>query len=387
MMKLHSPPVLYFHSVAPERFDNWALSFLTMDLGRFEDQMRYLQDKSYRAIFLGEWLDIRLGAKAPAGDEICLTFDDGLLDNWVYVFPIAKKYGMRITLFVCPELVDPRDIVRPNLEDVWAGRCAASELTGLGNLSWGELRLMQESGYADVQSHTMSHAKYPISDRLRGFYYGGFEGFYPILNSYSPEQKPFYMNDPDFGKRLPYGAPLFEETSAVVARKRTINPAFMEETAALASRYDLKDPGQRQGYEAEARQIHERYQTQNNLVESVESFTDFIKRAEYEITESKSIIEEKMGKPIEFLCWPHGDNSKGAHAIAREAGYLATTAGKLTGEIHQPDRIPRIGTDWDINPWLVKRKLDYKLSSHQGKQPYYSLWLANEYKNKLLKRT
>lgn len=385
-MKQHSPPVLYFHSVAPGRFENWALSFLTMDLARFEDQMRYLKEKNYRSIYLDEWLSIRHGEKTPKGNEICLTFDDGLLDNWVYVFPIAKKYGMRITLFVCPELVDPGDHVRPNFDDVEAGRCSASDLNGLGNLSWGELRHMQASGYADVQSHTMSHAKYPISDRLRGFYYGGFEGFYPILNSYKPEEKPFYMNDPGFGKRLPQGAPLFEETSSVVARKRTINPEFMEACAALAARYDLSEEEQRERYEAEARHLYDQYHHENQLITAVESFSEFIPRMEYEVIESRRILEEKLGKPVQFLCWPHGDNSKGAHAIAKEAGYLATTAGKMTGENHQPDRIPRIGTDWDISPWLVRRKLDYKLSSQRGKQPYYSIWLANEYKNKLLKK-
>lgn len=386
-MKRHSPPVLYFHSVAPHRFEDWALSFLTMDLGRFEQQMTYLQEKGYRSIFLDEWLSFRHGKKTSQGNEICLTFDDGLLDNWVYAFPMAKKYGMRITLFVCPELVEPSDRVRPNLEDVWAGRCSAEDLKGLGNLSWGELRHMQESGYADVQSHTMSHAKFAHTDRLRGFYYGGFEGFYPILNSYSAEEKPLYMHDPRFGQRLPQGAPLLEETSSVVARKRTVNPAFLQECETLAGQYDLGAMEQRQEYEAKAREIYQRYHDEGNLITAIESFSDFIPRVEYEVVESRRILEEKLGKPVRFLCWPHGDNSKGAHAIAREAGYLATTAGKLTGENDQPDRIPRLGTDWDISPWMVRRKLDYKLSSQRRKQPYYSIWLANEYKNKLLKKS
>lgn len=208
-----------------------------------------------------------------------------------------------------------------------------------------------------------------------------------ILNSYGPEEKPFYMHDPRFGQRLPQGAPLLEETSSVVARKRSVNPDFMRESETLAGLYDLSDPEQRQEYEAKARAIYQRYHDEGRLITAIESFSDFIPRVEYEVVESRRILEEKLGKPVHFLCWPHGDNSKGAHAIAREAGYLATTAGKLTGENNQPDRIPRLGTDWEMNPWLVRRKLDYKLSSQRRQQPYYSLWLANEYKNKLLKKS
>lgn len=386
-MKQHSPPVLYFHSVAPRKFNNWVLNFLTMDLHRFEEQMRYFQSNGYRGIFLDEWHANRRGEKPADPSALCITFDDGLLDNWVYAFPMAKKYGMKITLFVCPELLDPRDIVRPNLDDVWAGRCQASDLVGLGNLSWAELRLMQESGFADVQSHTMSHAKYLVSDRLRGFYYGGFSGFYPILNSYSLAEKPFYALDPGFEQRLPLGTPLFEETSAVVAQKRTISPKFFQEVTQLADKYDLAIPEHRPVFEENARRIYQDYHKSGKLVVDVESDSEFGSRLQYEITTSRQIIEEKLGKPVRFLCWPHGDNSHIAHLVAREAGYLATTAGKMTTETERPDRIPRIGTDWDISKWWMHRKLDYKLSSHHHKQPYYALWLANEYKNRILKRS
>ncbi len=385
-MKQPSPPVLYFHSVAPEQFSDWTLNFLTMGLDRFEAQMQYLQAKGFRAVFFEEWLEARQGARPANGKEICLSFDDGLLDNWVYAFPMAKKYGLKLTLFVCPELVDPRDIVRPNLDDLWAGRVSAAELEGLGNLSWAELRSMQASGYADVQSHTMSHAKYPVSDRLRGFYYGGFEGFYPCLNTYPPEGKPFYMNDPGFKNRLPAGTPLFEESSAVTARKHTINPHFFEEAAALARGCELEHPNSRLAYEKAVRQLHDRYRTGGVLVSDIETDAEYLQRLEYEIAQSKQIIETQLGKPVRFLCWPHGDNSHQAHILARQAGYAATTAGKMTDEAEQPDRIPRIGTDWNIGPWWMRRKLDYKLSSHFRQQPYYSLWLANEYKNRILQR-
>ncbi|MCS6929677.1 MAG: polysaccharide deacetylase family protein [Saprospiraceae bacterium] len=386
-MQVTSPPVLYFHSVAPRPFAGWPLRFLTMRLDRFEQQMHYLHKRGYRAIFLEEWLAMRRGELPTDEKAVCLTFDDGLLDNWVYAFPIAKKYGMRMTLFVCPELIEPGDHVRPNLEDVWAGRCHPSALKGLGQLSWGELRKMQESGYADIQSHTMSHTKYIVSDRLCGFYYGGFAGFYTTLNTYSLCEKPFYSQDKDFEYRLPWGMPLFEEKSAVIARKKIISPAFYEEILGLAEKFDLTIPEHRPIFERKARQLYRSWQTTQKLVIGEETEAEYNNRLVYEITQSRQVLEAHLRKPVRFLCWPHGDNSPSTHLFALESGYAATTAGKLVTERGRLDRIHRLGTDWgNIHLWWMYLKLDYKLGSHYGQQPYYAIWWLNEWKNRLLMR-
>lgn len=386
-MQTLSPPVLYFHSVAPRPFAGWPLRFLTMRLDRFEQQMRYLRDRGYRAIFLDEWAAMRRGEQPLDERAVCLTFDDGLLDNWVYAFPIARKYGMKITLFVCPELIETGDHVRPNLEDVWEGRCRLGDLQGLGQLSWGELCRMQASGLADVQSHTMSHAKFPVSDRLRGFYYGGFAGFYPILNTYPLSEKPLYSQDKGFEQRLPWGTPLFEEQSAVIARRKVVSAAFMEEISGLAEKYDLTILEHRPIFERKAKQIYQDWKSADSLIVSEETEAEYGQRLRYEIAYSRRVLEKRLQKPVHFLCWPHGDNSLPAHLIALESGYVATTAGKMTTERHRPDRIPRLGTDWgDIRPWWMYRKLDYKLGSHYGRQPYYALWWANEWKNRLFLR-
>jgi hypothetical protein len=382
-----SPPVLYFHSVAPRPFSGWPLHFLTMRLRHFEEQMRYLRDRGYRAIFLDEWLAMRRGEQPLEERAVCLTFDDGLLDNWVYAFPIVKKYGLKMTLFVCPELIEPTDRVRPTLEDVWAGRCRPAELRGLGQLSWEELRRMQASGVADVQSHTMSHAKYPVSDRLTGFYYGGFEGFYPTLNTYSLAEKPFYGQDNRFTQRLALGTPLFEEQSAVVAQRVTLAADFVEEILALADKYDLTIREHRPIFERKARQLYRRRKDAQNLITARETQAEYSRRLHYEIAQSRQVLEERLGKPVRFLCWPHGDNTLSAHLIAREAGYEATTVGRLANETERLDRIPRWGTDWgNLRCWWMYLKLDYKFGSHYRRQPYYALWLANEWKNRVLSK-
>ena len=87
--------------------------------------------------FWSELFDHMAGSKPPLRDSIFLSFDDGYLDNWTYVFPILKKYGMKATIFVSPDFVDPTETVRPNLDDQHAGRCTSEDLSPAGFLSWG----------------------------------------------------------------------------------------------------------------------------------------------------------------------------------------------------------------------------------------------------------
>lgn len=384
-MKNISPPVFYYHSVAPKLFEGWLLRFLTLKLANFEQQMAYLKDNGFRAIFMDEWHRIRIGHKSASGKEVCLTFDDGLLDNWVYAWPVAKKYGMKFTIFVSPECIEPRSVVRPTLEDVWNGNCKPEELAGPGYLSWEELRLMQESGLVDVQSHTMTHAKYVSAPTLRGFYYGGFKGYHPILNA-NPELRAVYMQDPGFEKRLSWGAPLFEETSAVVVKKHYISQELMREATALAAGYKLQDETTRPAYEKEARALVDDYARTGKLLEGMEKDEEYRARLVYEVVDSKRLIEEKIGKPVQFLCWPHGDNNSAAHTLAKESGYLATTSGKMLREQNEADRIPRHGADFDNSPWINRQKFHYKVGAHYHKQPYYALARLNELKNKVSQR-
>lgn len=386
-MNTINPPVIYYHSIAPDLFKGWVLDWLTMKLRFFEDQMAYLQQQNYQSIFLDEWLKYRKGEKVVSGQEVCLTIDDGLLDNWVYAYPVAKKYKQKLTLFVSPECIDPRDIVRPNLDDVWSGQLETQELEARGYMSWNEIRLMQESGYVDIQCHTMTHAKYVKSPKLDGYYYGGYKGLHPILNA-NPAMRPYYMADPEFESRLPLGTPLFEETSSVVTRRHYINPDYVQEVITLAKNYDFRDVGQRAVFERQAKKIHKAYADIDHLLAFVEEEEEFEQRLAYEIIESKNRIEAKLEKPIAFMCWPHGDNSHQAHQLAKENGYLATTSGKMLTERNKADRIPRFGAStFRNNLWLSRQKFNYKICSHFQKQPYYAVWLANELKNKVLNKS
>lgn len=382
-MRTISPPVLYYHSVAPELNHDWVLKFLTLDLKNFESQLQYLVDRRYKTIFLDEWVQIRQNKCSSQHNEVCLTFDDGLLDNWVYAYPMAKKYGIKMTIFVNPEYVDPEAEIRQNLEDVWNGKCSLQELDGRGYLSWAEMREMVSSGLVDIQNHTMSHAKYPVSSSVKQFYYGGFTGLHSILNQ-NPNIKPTYPRENQFERRLSPGTPIFEETSAVVARIHTPNRDVVKSITSLATKYDLENTVERSAFEKEARIIVQNAEKKNILIEKVETEKEYRSRLEYEVVGAKEIIEKELGKEVSILCWPHGDNSTEAHSLAKSSGHIATTSGKMLDTINDPDRIPRIGADFHTAPWINRQKLNYKIKSHFRRQPYHLVAQANQLKNQLL---
>ena len=51
-----------------------------------------------------------------------------------------------------------------------------------------------------------------------------------------------------------------------------------------------------------------------------------LNRFNYELAESKRIIEEKLNKPVEFICWPGGGFNQSSVNVAEKANYKAMTA-------------------------------------------------------------
>jgi len=68
-------------------------------------QLRYLA-RNFRIVSLAAMVDrlARHGAAAP--NEIVLTFDDGLRNNFTVVYPLLRELQAPATFFVCPELVE-----------------------------------------------------------------------------------------------------------------------------------------------------------------------------------------------------------------------------------------------------------------------------------------
>lgn len=360
-------PIIYYHSVGIKNA-YWPKGYLTLDLPFFEDQLKYFA-KKFKCISLKEHWLIQNGELTSPSNPIVLTFDDGYLDNWQFAYPLLKKYGLKGTIFVSPEFVDLKNGVRPNLEDVWNGKATMDNLKQWGFLSWDEMRLMEQSGVMDIQSHTMTHTKYFVSDKLIGFHHPSADSLYYIGNN-NKERKPYYISDSEFEKLLPYGYPIFEMKSAVVARKVEFNQEFINFSVDSLANYNLSRYSFADSF-ARVKGRYDELKASNKLITYTETDEEYNGRLRYEIFESKRIIEDKLNKKVEFLCWPHGDNNELAHKLAMEAGYLATSLGKMPSEHLNGLRFDRYGLGVVRNNRLLSLlKAHYKTQSYRGKQPY-----------------
>ncbi|HSR13547.1 MAG TPA: polysaccharide deacetylase family protein, partial [Thermodesulfobacteriota bacterium] len=146
---------------------------VTLSPEGFENHLRVIRDKKIRTVFLPEIVEMMQGRR-PAAQEVALTFDDGHLDNWVYAFPLLKKYEMKATIFVITSWMghgDPRPAWEPGMRGdpveipihrEVKKRAAAGDASVA--ISWEEARVMEESGHVDIQCHTHRHMNYFVEN-------------------------------------------------------------------------------------------------------------------------------------------------------------------------------------------------------------------------------
>ncbi|MDI6786391.1 MAG: polysaccharide deacetylase family protein [bacterium] len=71
----------------------------------FEAQMKYLNDQ-YKVITFDDLPSILNNKGKNYDPKIIITFDDGYLDNYLYAYPILKKYQIPATIFLTTDYID-----------------------------------------------------------------------------------------------------------------------------------------------------------------------------------------------------------------------------------------------------------------------------------------
>lgn len=368
---MNNIPIIYYHSVAPKKNLAWFKNYLTLELKFFEAHLKYFADRKYVFLDLADYF--ALDNQNKKENYVVLTLDDGYLDNFIYVYPLLKKYNAKAVIFINPVFVDKRSVIRKTLEDYWNNKVSLNEIDQWGFLSWDEMRLMEKSGIINIQSHTLTHTKYFTSDELVSFHYPKRDCLYPIGNLF-PEQLPYYIANPEFEKLLPFGYPFFKQESSVIARRVTISKDFIDEIIIKFKEYDWSKPYNFNEMLNKAKAVYENYKKNNAVITKQESDDEYKKRVHLELFESKRIIENELNKVVEFCCWPHGDNNEFTHKTALEVGYKATSLGKFTESKNNIDRFSRLGLAKVANNlFLTNLKTKYKIKSYTKKQPFYGI--------------
>ncbi len=156
-------PVLMYHHVSPEP------GLVTVSPETFEEQMAYLARKKYHALAADEFLEFLQGKRELKGRNVLITFDDGYLDNYVYAYPILKRYDLKATIFAITSLIGEGAAraclgAAKNLPATPDHRtCKAAIAEGRADevmLRWSEIQTMEASGAVEVHSHTHSHQRW-----------------------------------------------------------------------------------------------------------------------------------------------------------------------------------------------------------------------------------
>lgn len=152
-------PVLMYHHVNHHKGD-----MVTVTPEAFEGQMRYLSEAEYRILSLDDLVDYAMGEMPIAERAVAITFDDGYLDNYIFIYPILKRYNIKASIFIVTDWVDEAS------ECLWEDdgnipyHKEGKELIAEGQankviMNWDILREMVESGLVGIYSHTMSHRR------------------------------------------------------------------------------------------------------------------------------------------------------------------------------------------------------------------------------------
>ncbi len=101
---------------------------------RFDEQLRWIQEKGYETLTLDDVVNGLSGERSFSSPSVALTFDDGYRNNWDHAFPALQKWKMKAMIYLVTERI------------------------GLdGYLSWDQVKAMRDSGLVSFGSHTHTH--------------------------------------------------------------------------------------------------------------------------------------------------------------------------------------------------------------------------------------
>lgn len=179
-------PILMYHYVSPlpEEVDNIRRD-LTVLPEVFERQLVFLANEGYATITFYQLYDALMTGTPLPPKPIILTFDDGYIDHYQYVFPALERHQMTGTFFII------------------TGRADASDPA---YVNWGQIREMAEAGMS-MEPHTKYHRS--LRERDRDFL------IYEMLGS----QESLQAHADSSARMLAYPAGEYDAAALDVARE------------------------------------------------------------------------------------------------------------------------------------------------------------------------
>lgn len=139
---------------------------------KFENDLKTLTERGYTTVVIEDLINYVYNDKALPEKPIVLAFDDGNYNNYIYAFPLLKKYNSKIVLspiaYYTEEYSKSLDL-----------NAAYSSCT------WDNLQEMADSGHVELQNHS-----YNLHDNQNGRM-----GVRKKASESDSEYKTFLVND------------------------------------------------------------------------------------------------------------------------------------------------------------------------------------------------
>lgn len=146
-------PIIIYHHLAPPNL-NIPYNDEIITPAQFENQIKLLKDMGFTSVTVSELYELMKKGRMPDKKVFCITFDDGYESNYIYAFPILKKYNMKATINVVVKTIQEETTpqFKPEI---------------LSHLSWEQMREMLDSGLIEFGSHTYNQHIYEVTDNKK----------------------------------------------------------------------------------------------------------------------------------------------------------------------------------------------------------------------------
>jgi peptidoglycan/xylan/chitin deacetylase (PgdA/CDA1 family) len=305
-------PSLMYHHINPQPEDS-----ISITPEKFEAQIKYLAENGYRAIHLDEFYSALKKWSMPK-KTVLITFDDGYADNFIYAYPILKKYNMKATIFPVTTFINDKPVLRTgkllnDFELLMNTPHAKGPLYDF--LSWDEMRQMTASGLIDIQAHTHQHAAYFEGNKILSFHDGK-------MNT-----KLGWATNGDM--RL--GIPIYKIGPSLTIRRYSDDKGLRDKLATFVEQNSGNDFFMRHNAKELLFEIVKKH---GILHGRFESEAESEKRIMDELKLTKSLIENKLNKKVNYICWPWGSADKPLYERAKRAGFIGGVGMKAGANMH-----------------------------------------------------
>lgn len=135
-------PVILYHNFVETVPEKDADNFNYINTPQsFEENIKVLLENGYNIISMKELNDINNGKRNLPQKPILIHFDDGYYSNYEYIYPILKKYNVKVSIYIVTDKV-------------------GKDIDGIKYLSWADCLEMQNSGLVEIYSHSKRHVFY-----------------------------------------------------------------------------------------------------------------------------------------------------------------------------------------------------------------------------------